>query len=99
MTTRPPVTTCGGRWKPTGGSTSAPRSPTPPRPCKPRCANSRDDTLLGVLHVTQSWRPDLAAEAAAVLGTADPAHAGARYLLQQVHPRYVTGELDVVRPL
>jgi sulfate adenylyltransferase len=57
-----------------------------------------DDTLLGVLHVTQSWRPDLAAEAEAVFGTADPAHAGARYLLEQVHPRYVTGELDVVRP-
>ena len=29
-----------------------------------------DDTLLGVLHVTQSWRPDLAAEAEAVFGTA-----------------------------
>jgi sulfate adenylyltransferase len=56
-----------------------------------------DDTLLGVLHVTESWRPDRSAEAEAVFGTADPAHAGARYLLQQVHPRYVTGELDVVR--
>jgi len=57
-----------------------------------------DDTLLGVLHVTESWWPDRSAEAEAVFGTADPAHAGARYLLQQVHPRYVTGELDVVRP-
>jgi len=57
-----------------------------------------DGTLLAVLHVIESWRPDLAAEAEAVFGTADRAHAGARYLLQQVHPRYVTGELDVVRP-
>jgi sulfate adenylyltransferase len=57
-----------------------------------------DETLLAVLHVTESWRPDRSAEAEAVFGTADPGHAGARYLLQQVHPRYVTGELDVVRP-
>lgn len=57
-----------------------------------------DDTLLAVLHVTESWRPDRSAEAEAVFGTADPAHAGVRYLLQQAHPRYVTGELDVVRP-
>ena len=57
-----------------------------------------DDTLLAVLHVTESWRPDRSAEAEAVFGTADPAHAGAAYLLRQVHPRYVTGELDVVRP-
>jgi sulfate adenylyltransferase len=58
----------------------------------------QDDTLLAVLHVTQSWRPDLAAEAEAVFGTVDPAHAGARYLLREVHGWYVTGELDMVRP-
>jgi sulfate adenylyltransferase len=57
-----------------------------------------DDTLLAVLHVTESWRPDLAAEAEAVYGTADPAHAGVGYLLREVHPRYVTGELDIVQP-
>ena len=30
----------------------------------------QDDTLLGVLHVTQSWRPDRHAGAEAVFGTA-----------------------------
>jgi sulfate adenylyltransferase len=56
-----------------------------------------DQTLLAVLHVDQAWRPDLAAEAAAVFGTADPAHPGVGYLLSQVHPWYVTGELEVLR--
>ena len=56
-----------------------------------------DDTLLAVLHITQAWRPDLAAEAAAVFGTTDPAHPGAEYLLRHVHPWYVTGELEVLR--
>ncbi len=56
-----------------------------------------DDTLLAVLHITEAWRPDLAAEAAAVFGTTDPAHPGAEYLLRHVHPWYVTGELEVLR--
>jgi ATP sulfurylase len=56
-----------------------------------------DDALLAVLHVTHAWRPDLAAEAAAVFGTNDPAHPGAEYLLHHVHPWYVTGELEVLQ--
>jgi ATP sulfurylase len=56
-----------------------------------------DGTLLGVLHVTEAWHPDRAAEAAAVFGTNDPAHPGAEYLLRHVHPWYVTGELEVLR--
>jgi sulfate adenylyltransferase len=56
-----------------------------------------DDTLLAVLHITQAWRPDLVAESAAVLGTTDPAHPGAEYLLRHVHPWYVTGQLEVLR--
>ena len=56
-----------------------------------------DGTLLAVLHVTEAWRPDRAAEAAAVFGTNDPAHPGAEYLLRHVHPWYVTGELEVLR--
>jgi sulfate adenylyltransferase len=56
-----------------------------------------DDTLLAALHVTGAFRPDLAAEAAAVFGTTDVAHPGAQYLLRQVHPWYVTGELEVLR--
>jgi sulfate adenylyltransferase len=56
-----------------------------------------DDTMLAVLHITQAWRPDLVAEAAAVFGTTDPAHPGVDYLLRHVHPWYVTGELEVLR--
>ena len=56
-----------------------------------------DETLLAVLHVTDAWRPDLAAEASAVYGTADPSHPGVEYLLRHVHHWYVTGELDVLR--
>ena len=54
-----------------------------------------DGALLGVLHVTESWRPDLGAEAVAVFGTGDPAHAGAGYLLRQTHPWYLGGDLEV----
>lgn len=53
--------------------------------------------LLGVMHVKEVWRPDRAAEAAAVFGTADATHPGTGYLLQHTHPWYVTGELKVLR--
>lgn len=56
-----------------------------------------DETLLAVLHVTQAWRPDLAAEAVAVFGTTDPAHPGAEYLARRAHPWYITGDLEVLR--
>jgi sulfate adenylyltransferase len=56
-----------------------------------------DGTLLAVLHVTEAFRPDRAAEAGAVLETTDPAHPGAEYLLRHAHPWYVTGELEVLR--
>jgi sulfate adenylyltransferase len=56
-----------------------------------------DGSLLGVLRITQAWHPDLAAEAAAVFGTTDPAHPGAEYLLRYAHPVYVTGELEVLQ--
>src|SRR5260370_6973794 len=45
-----------------------------------------DDTLLAVLHITQAWRPDRAAEAAPGFGTTDPPPPGAEYLLRHVHP-------------
>jgi sulfate adenylyltransferase len=53
--------------------------------------------LLAVLHVTQAWRPDVAAEAAAVFGTTNPAHPGAEYLLPRAGRWYVSGELEAVR--
>jgi len=56
-----------------------------------------DETLLAVLHLSDAWRPDLAAEALAVFGTADPSHPGVEYLLRHVHPWYVSGELEILR--
>jgi sulfate adenylyltransferase len=67
------------------------------RPGHSLALRDTDDTLLAVLHVTQVWRPNLAAEAAAVFGTTDPTHPGVGYLLRHVHPRYITGDLEVLR--
>ena len=67
------------------------------RPGQSLALRDADDTLLAALHVTEAWRPDLAAEAMAVFGTTDHAHPGADYLLRHVHPWYITGELEVLR--
>lgn len=67
------------------------------RPGRSLALRDQDDTLLGVLHVEQAWRPAPAAEAAMVLGTTDPAHPGASYLLRRVNPWYLTGDLRVLR--
>jgi sulfate adenylyltransferase len=67
------------------------------RPGRGLALRDTDGSLLAVLHVTQAWRPDLAAEAAAVFGTTDPAHPGVGYLLRHVHPWYITGDLEVLR--
>jgi sulfate adenylyltransferase len=53
--------------------------------------------LLAVLHVTQAWRPDVAAEAAAVFATTDRAHPGVDYLFCRADNWYVSGELEAVR--
>lgn len=66
-------------------------------PGKSLALRDHDETLLAVLHVTDAWRPDRAAEASAVFGTTDPAHPAAEYLLRHVHPWYVAGELEVLR--
>lgn len=69
-------------------------------------AASREGTLrlsdehgheLARLEIAEAWRPDLAAEAEAVLGTTDRAHPSAAHLLEHTHPWYVTGPLTVTR--
>jgi sulfate adenylyltransferase len=50
--------------------------------------------VLAVLEVTDKWRPDRSAEAAAVLGTARPHHPGALQLLHQTEPYYLGGTLE-----
>lgn len=68
------------------------------RPGRALALRDRDDGLLAVLRVTEAWRPDRGAEAAAVFGTEDPAHPGARYLLRDAGPWYLAGELKVLWP-
>ena len=53
--------------------------------------------VLAVLRVTESWEPDLHAEAIAVFGTGDPTHPGVAYLLRHTHRRYMTGVLEVLQ--
>jgi sulfate adenylyltransferase len=52
---------------------------------------------VAVLWLEAAWRPDRRAEAAAVLGTTDPMHPGVTVLLEETHPWYVSGRLDVLR--
>jgi sulfate adenylyltransferase len=61
-----------------------------------RLRDERDEELA-TMTVTDAWRPDLRAEAAAVLGTTDRTHPWADQLLGHTHPWYVTGELSVLR--
>ena len=56
-----------------------------------------DGVLLAALHISETWRPDLRAEAQAVFGTTDLAHAGVAHLLQRNYPCYITGALEVVQ--
>ena len=56
-----------------------------------------NQVILAVLHVTESWEPDLHAEAIAVFGTGDPTHPGVAYLLRHTHRRYLTGVLEVLQ--
>ena len=50
--------------------------------------------LLAVLHVSDVWRPDLAAEARFVHGTDDSAHSGVAYLQRESGPIYAGGAVE-----
>jgi sulfate adenylyltransferase len=56
-----------------------------------------EGTMLAALHVDEVWPVDPEAEAAAVLGTTDPAHPEARRLLGLAGWSYAAGLLEVVR--
>ena len=57
-----------------------------------------EGVMLGVLHVTELYRPDRDQEAKLVFGTTDKVHPGVAYLLDRSDPVYVSGELEVVSP-
>jgi sulfate adenylyltransferase len=52
---------------------------------------------VAVLWPSTAWRPDRWAEAAAVFGTTDRAHPGVGTLLDESHPWYVSGKLEVLK--
>jgi len=54
------------------------------------------ETVLGVLHLEQKWRPDKKHEAEKVLLTTDEAHPGVKYL-QSIGDWYLGGEVSVFR--
>jgi sulfate adenylyltransferase len=66
-------------------------------PGKTLALRDGNGTLLAALHVTQAWHPDVASEAAAVFGTAEPAHPGVAYLFRRASHWYISGELEAVR--
>jgi len=57
-----------------------------------------EGALVAVLHLSEAWQPDLAAEAEQVFGTDDPAHPGVDYLLRRTNRWYASGELEVLQP-
>ena len=67
-------------------------------PGDPLCLRDAEGVLLALLHVEQTWQPDLEREARLTLGTTDTRHPGARQLLQHARPWYVAGRLEGLRP-
>ncbi|MCU1463991.1 MAG: sat cysC [Acidimicrobiales bacterium] len=56
-----------------------------------------EGVMLAALHVSDVWRPDLDAEAAAVYGTTDAGHPAVGYLRNQSGPVYVGGEIEALQ--
>ena len=55
-----------------------------------------EGVMTAALHVEEVWKPDLAAEAHAVFGSANPEHPGVAHLLKGTHPCYVGGRLEAL---
>ena len=53
-----------------------------------------EGVMLAALHVEHIWKPDLAAEAAAVFGSDNPEHPGVAHLVNQSNPVYVGGKIE-----
>jgi sulfate adenylyltransferase len=57
-----------------------------------------EGVLIATLLIEDIWQPDKQAEAHAVYGSDDSAHAGVDYLLNRTHPVYIGGRLRGVEP-
>jgi sulfate adenylyltransferase len=53
--------------------------------------------VLAALEITEAWRPNPRAEAAAVFATTDDAHPGVDHLLHHTNRWYVSGRLEVLK--
>lgn len=53
--------------------------------------------MPAVLHVKETWQPDKQREAEAIYGTTSEKHPGVRYLYEQVHNTYISGELEGIQ--
>lgn len=53
--------------------------------------------MLAVLEVSEKWQPDKLAEAEAIYGSTDPAHAGVELLLRHTGSIYLAGQLHGVQ--
>ena len=57
-----------------------------------------EGVMLAVLEVEDVWKPDRAAEAEAVFGTANREHPGVAHLLDKSEPYYVGGTIEGMQP-
>jgi len=57
-----------------------------------------EGVMLAALHVEETWKPDLDAEAEQVFGTQDAEHPAVAFLKQTSHRTYVAGRLEGVQP-
>ena len=57
-----------------------------------------EGVMLAALHVEETWKPDLDAEAQQVYGTQDAKHPAVAHLKQKSHGTYVAGRLEGVQP-
>ena len=53
--------------------------------------------MPAALTVEDIWQPDKAVEAKKVYGTTSPEHPGVRYLMESVHPVYISGKIEGVQ--
>jgi sulfate adenylyltransferase len=53
-----------------------------------------EGVLIGVLNVSDVWKPDFADEAQKVFGSTDTAHPGVAHLMNSTNPNYVGGTIE-----
>jgi len=57
-----------------------------------------EGVMLAALHVEETWKPDLDAEAQQVFGTQDTRHPAVAHLKNKSHGTYISGRLEGIQP-